>query len=311
MLMRRRDEPFQMIIPMENEMPPLARFEWYRMIPLILLHAACLLVFVVGWSGIAVAVAVAVYFARVFGLTAFYHRYFSHRAFKTSRAVQFLGALLGSSAGQGGPIWWAAHHRHHHRASDRPDDIHSPRQQGFLWSHLLWFMTREALGTNYRVVKDWVKFPELRFLERHVSVAPIVLGAAMFGLGEAIGRIWPASGTSGLQMLVWASFISTVVLYHATFAINSLAHVYGSRRYETSDDSRNNLWLALITFGEGWHNNHHHFPSSARQGFRWWEIDISYYLLVLMSWFGIVWDLKPVPAHVAEPSHYPIIKRAL
>ncbi|MEO8497385.1 MAG: fatty acid desaturase, partial [Planctomycetota bacterium] len=191
------------------------------------------------------------------------------------------------------------------------DDIHSPRQQGFIWSHLLWFMTREAYGTDYRVVKDWVKFPELRFLERHDSFAPIVLAAAMFGFGEAIGRIWPSSGTSGLQMFVWASVISTVALYHATFAINSLAHTYGSRRYETNDDSRNNLWLALLTFGEGWHNNHHYFPASARQGFRWWEIDISYYLLVLMSWFGLVWDLKPVPARVLDPSQQLSVKRSL
>jgi stearoyl-CoA desaturase (delta-9 desaturase) len=238
----------------------------------------------------------------VFGLTAFYHRYFSHRAFKTSRIVQFLGALLGSSAGQGGPIWWAAHHRHHHRASDQPEDIHSPVQQGFFWSHILWFMTREANGTNYRVVKDWLTFPELRFLERHDSLAPTLLAAVMFALGATIGNIWPGSGTSGLQMLVWGSFISSVALYHATFGINSLAHTFGSRRYETKDDSRNNFWLALITFGEGWHNNHHYFPSSARQGFRWWEIDVSYYLLVIMSWFGLVWDLKRVPARVLDPS---------
>lgn len=287
------------------------RVEWVRIVPFVLLHTACLLVFVVGWSWVAVSVAVGIYFVRVFGLTAFYHRYFSHRAFKTSRVVQFLGALLGSSAGQGGPIWWAAHHRHHHRTSDQPMDVHSPVQQGFLWSHILWFMTREANGTNYRVVKDLVKFPELRFLERHDSLAPTLLATAMFILGAAIGHIWPGSGTSGLQMLVWGSVISSVALYHATFAINSLAHTFGSRHYETKDDSRNNLWLALITFGEGWHNNHHYFPSSARQGFRWWEIDISYYLLVVMSWFGLVWDLKPVPARVLDPSVRILAKRPM
>lgn len=285
--------------------------QWFRLVPFLLLHAACLLVLVVGWSWVAVGVAIFVYFARVFGLTAFYHRYFSHRAFKTSRTVQFLGAMLGSSAGQGGPIWWAAHHRHHHRASDRPDDIHSPGQQGFIWSHILWFMTREANGTNYRVVKDWVKFPELRFLERFDSVAPALLATAMYALGEVIGRNWPTSGTSGLQMLTWGGVISSVALYHATFAINSLAHTFGSRRFETNDDSRNNLWLALITFGEGWHNNHHYFPSSARQGFRWWEIDVSYYLLVLMAWFGLVWDLKPVPARVLDPTLGMPVERSL
>jgi stearoyl-CoA desaturase (delta-9 desaturase) len=276
------------------------RIEWFRILPFVLLHLACFLVFVVGWSWIAVATAIVAYFARVFGLTGFYHRYFSHRAFKTSRIVQFLGALLGSSAGQGGPIWWAAHHRHHHVTSDQPEDIHSPVQQGFIWSHMLWFMTREAYGTNYRVVKDWVKFPELRFLERFDSLAPALLALTLFAFGETVGRVWPGTGTNGLQLVVWGGIISSVMLYHATFGINSLAHTFGSRRYETNDDSRNNLWLALVTFGEGWHNNHHFFPSSARQGFRWWEIDITYYLLVLLSWLGLVWDLKPVPDRVLD-----------
>ena len=274
------------------------KVEWLRVTPFLLLHAACLLVFVVGWSWIALGVALLVYSARVFGLTAFYHRYFSHRAFKTSRTVQFLGALVGSSAGQRGPIWWAAHHRHHHRAADKPDDIHSPLQQGFLWSHMLWFMTREAYGTDTRVVKDLLAFPELRFLDRFDFLAPAMLALAMFLLGETIAAIWPASGTSGPQMLIWGFLISTIVLHHVTFSINSLAHTYGTRRFDTDDDSRNNLWLALITFGEGWHNNHHYFPSSARQGFRWWELDISYYLLVVMSWLGLVWDLKAPPARV-------------
>ncbi len=276
------------------------RVELFRVAPFFLLHAACLLVLAVGCSWIAVAVAVAIYFARVFGLTAFYHRYFSHRAFKTGRAVQFLGALLGNSAGQRGPIWWAAHHRHHHRAADTPGDIHSPVQQGFIWSHMLWFMTREAYGTDPRVIKDWLKFPELRFLDRFDYVAPALLAVGMFVLGETVGRFWPSSGTSGTQMFVWGFVISTVFLYHVTFAINSLAHTLGSRRYATRDDSRNNFWLALLTFGEGWHNNHHFFPTSARQGFRWWEIDMSFYLLVIMSWFGLVWDLRPVPARVLE-----------
>jgi len=173
-------------------------------------------------------------------------------------------------------------------------------QQGFLWSHMLWFMTRDNYRTDERVVKDWLKYPELRFIERFDFLVPALLAVSMFALGECLRMVWPESGTTGLQMLVWGFFISTITLYHVTFGINSLAHTYGSRRYETRDDSRNNLWLALLTLGEGWHNNHHHFPSSARQGFRWWEIDISYYLLVVMSWFRLVWDLKPVPAKVVD-----------
>lgn len=286
------------------------RVEWLRVMPFFLLHAAGLLVFVVGWSWIAVGVAVFVYAARVFGLTAFYHRYFSHRAFKTGRTVQFLGALLGNSAGQRGPIWWAAHHRHHHRASDQPNDIHSPSQQGFIWSHMLWFMTDEAFRTDHRVVKDWLRFPELRFIDRFDFLAPTALAIGMFALGQAIHHFFPSAGTNGFQMLVWGFILSTIALYHVTFCINSLAHTFGSRRYDTNDDSRNNLWLALITFGEGWHNNHHYAPSSARQGFRWWEIDVSFYLLVVMSWCGLVWDLKPAPARALDPSVAVAKKRA-
>lgn len=274
------------------------RVEWVRVIPFILLHAACMLVLVVGWSPVAVGVAVLVYSARVFGLTAFYHRYFSHRAFKTGRVVQFLGALLGTSAGQRGPIWWAAHHRHHHRASDQMDDIHSPRQQGFWWSHMLWFMTRENYQTDPKMVKDWLKYPELRWLDRYDFVAPTLLAAAMYSLGAGLQTYAPEFNTNGPQMLVWGFVISTLTLYHVTFSINSLAHKFGTQRYDTQDDSRNNLWLAMLTFGEGWHNNHHHFPNSARQGFYWWEVDLSYYGLVLLSHLGLVWELKPVPARV-------------
>lgn len=168
---------------------------------------------------------------------------------------------------------------------------------------MLWFMTQENYQTNEHVVKDLVKFPELRFLDRFDFLAPALLAVSMFGLGELLQYGWPALQTNGWQMLVWGFVISTIALYHVTFAINSLAHVYGTRRFDTKDDSRNNMWLALVTFGEGWHNNHHHFPGSARQGFYWWEIDISYYLLVVMSWFGLVWDLKPVPQAVLESGH--------
>lgn len=272
--------------------------EWLRVFPFFLLHLSCLLVWYVGWSWTAVAVAAATHSARVFALTAFYHRYFSHRAFETSRPVQFLGALVGCSAAQRGPIWWAAHHRHHHRASDRPDDIHSPVQDGFLWSHMLWFMTRENYKTNGAMVKDWLRFPELRWLERYEFVPPVLLAASMYTLGALLAVWAPQLGTDGPQLLVWGFAVSTVALYHVTFSINSLAHKFGSRRYDTNDDSRNNFWLALLTFGEGWHNNHHHFPNAARQGFRWWEVDLSYYGLVALSWVGVVWNLKPVPAHV-------------
>ena len=279
--------------------------EWLRVTPFLLMHVACISVFWVGWSWVAVSVALIVYFARVFGLTAFYHRYFAHRSFKTTRWFQFVGAVLGNLAGQRGPIWWAAHHRDHHRYSETHADVHSPHAHGFIWSHMLWFMTRVNYRTIERNVKDLMKYPELRFLDRFDFLAPTLLAIAMFGLGEVL-RIWaPSLGTNGWQMLIWGFLISTMVLYHVTFAINSLAHTTGTRRFNTKDDSRNNWWLAIITFGEGWHNNHHHYPTSVRQGFYWWEIDLTYCILVALSWFGLVWDLKGVPQRVFDDARQP------
>jgi len=272
--------------------------DWVRIVPFIVLHLGCLGVFLVGWSPIAIGVAAGFYFVRMFAVTGFYHRYFSHRTFKTSRPVQFLFALAGSMAVQRGPLWWAAHHRHHHRYSDRPNDVHSPVQHGFYWSHIGWITSRINFPTRKEYVRDLLRFPELRFLDRFDSLVPLLLALSMFGLGEFLSAIAPALGTSGPQMLIWGFFISTVVLFHATCTINSLAHTFGKRRYQTPDQSRNSFLLALLTLGEGWHNNHHHFPSSTRQGFFWWELDITLYLLRLLSWLGLVWDLRPVPEKV-------------
>jgi len=270
------------------------RIDWARILPFIGLHLACAAVIWVGVSWVAVLVAVASYAIRMFAITAFYHRYFSHRTFKTSRPVQFLFALIGAASTQRGPLWWAAHHRHHHKAADRHDDPHSPRH-GFLWSHMGWFLSRKHFPTDHSQIPDLMEFPELRLLDRYDLLVPVVYAAALFFLGVGLNAMFPNLGTSGWQMLVWGYFISTVVLIHVTLTINSLAHVWGRRRYATSDDSRNNFFLALLTLGEGWHNNHHHFPGSARQGFYWWEIDISFYVLKIMSWMGLVRDLKPVP----------------
>ena len=270
------------------------RIDWLRILPFIGLHLACLAVFWVGVSWVAVAVFLGSYLLRMFAITAFYHRYFSHRTFKTSRVVQFVFALIGASATQRGPLWWAAHHRHHHKVSDRPEDPHSPRH-GFLWSHMGWFLSRKHFDTDLKQIPDLARYPELRWLDRYDLAVPVAYAAALFGLGALLERLAPGLGTSGGQLLVWGYFISTVVLIHATLTINSLSHVWGKRRYNTRDDSRNNWFLALITLGEGWHNNHHHYPGSARQGFYWWEVDVSYYVLRAMSLVGLVSDLKPVP----------------
>ena len=278
------------------------RVEWARIIPFIAVHATCLGVIWVGWSPIAVLVAVVAYLVRMFAITGFYHRYFSHRSFKTSRAGQFIFGLLGASAVQRGPLWWAAHHRHHHAYSDKPEDAHSPVQHGFIRSHMGWFLTARGFRPDLRRVRDLMQFPELRWLDRFDILIPVALAVFMFGLGAVLERVAPELGTSGGQMLVWGFFISTVACYHGTYTINSLSHVFGRQRYRTGDASRNNWLLALITLGEGWHNNHHHFPSSTRQGFYWWEIDITYYVLKVMSWLGIIWDLKPVPVAIRDHS---------
>jgi stearoyl-CoA desaturase (delta-9 desaturase) len=236
----------------------------------------------------------------MFAITAFYHRYFAHRAFRMSRGMQFVAAVLGNTAAQRGPLWWAAHHRKHHKTSDTPDDVHSARHRGFLWSHLLWWATRRGWRTDLAQVPDWARYPELRWLDRFDTVVPVLFAAAMFGLGALLGRCAPGLGVDGWQCLVWGFFVSTVVLYHATFTVNSLSHRFGSQRYATGDDSRNNPWLALLTFGEGWHNNHHHYPVSTRQGFFWWEVDLTFWLLRLLAAVGLVTDLRPVPAAVRD-----------
>lgn len=272
--------------------------DWLRTLPFIAMHLACLGVFWVGISPISVGVAILVYVLRMFAITGFYHRYFSHKAFRTSRVVQFTFALVGASAVQRGPLWWASHHRHHHVHSDDTADVHSPGQHGFLWSHMGWFLCRVNYTARKELIKDWLKFPELRFLDRFDIVAPALLAFSLYGLGVLLAHVRPEWGTDGAQMLVWGFVISTVALYHATFMINSLAHVWGKRRFITKDDSRNNPLLAIITLGEGWHNNHHHYPASARQGFYWWEFDPTYYALRFMASLGLIWDLKPLPADV-------------
>ena len=274
------------------------RIDWPRCVPFILLHLACLAVLWVGFSWVALAVAVGLYFVRMFFVTGFYHRYFSHRAFRTSRAFQLVMAVLGCTAVQRGPLWWASHHRHHHKHSDEEPDPHSPRRRGFLMSHLGWFMTRRNYATQWAYARDWARYPELRWVNRLDWVPAATLAGGLYGLGAWLGHAFPGLNTGGWQLVVWGFCLSTVVLYHATYTINSLAHRIGGRRFETGDDSRNSLGLALITLGEGWHNNHHHYPAAARQGFYWWEIDVCYYLLRGLEAVGLIRDLRPVPDRV-------------
>lgn len=274
------------------------KIELLRVLPFIILHLACFAVFWIEFSPIAVIVALVLYVLRMFAITGFYHRYFSHKAFKTSRFVQFIFAFLGASAAQRGPLWWASHHRHHHAHSDHPNDPHSPKQHGVFWSHVSWFLANKNFASKNERVKDLLQFPELKFLDRYDAIAPIVLALSLFGLGVWLENAAPHLHTNGLQLLIWGFVISTVFLYHMTFTVNSLAHVWGKRRFMTNDDSRNNSLIAILTLGEGWHNNHHHFPSAARQGFYWWEIDLTYYGLKILSALGLIWDLRKVPTEV-------------
>jgi stearoyl-CoA desaturase (delta-9 desaturase) len=274
------------------------KFDVFESPGFILMHVACLLVIWAGVSWVAVFTCIALYVIRMFGITAGYHRYFSHRSYKTSRFFQFVLAWIGASAAQQGPLWWAAHHRHHHKYSDTERDVHSPVTQGFWWSHVGWVLSPNFHETNYKLVPDLCKYRELRFINKFYLLPPIILAVFTWILGTLLERYFSGLGTSGFQMLVWGFIISTVVLYHGTFTVNSLAHLMGRRRFETGDDSRNSVFVAIITLGEGWHNNHHYFPASERQGFYWWELDISHYVLRVLGWFGIVWNLKSPPARV-------------
>ena len=254
----------------------------------ILVHLVCFTVF---WTGIdmtAVALCAFMFFIRKFGITGGFHRYFSHRSYKTSRVFQFCLAFLGGAAAQKGALWWAAHHRHHHKHSDTDEDLHSAKLEGFYWSHVGWVLSSEYEEYDSNVVKDLNKYPELVLLDKWIFVPPVAFAVACFLIHGWMG-------------LVVGFFISTVILYHTTFAINSLCHMFGSRRYETGEASKNSLWLAILTMGEGWHNNHHHYPLSARQGFFWWEIDITYYILLGLEKLGIVWDLQAPPKKLLKP----------
>ena len=281
------------------------RIDWWRVIPFVGLHIACLSLIWVGWSWFAVVFAVVLYALRMFAITGFYHRYFAHKAFQTSRLGQLIFAIIGATAVQRGPLWWAAHHRDHHVHSDQEDDAHSPVQHGFFWSHMGWFLSSANFATKFERVKELAKFPELRFLDRFDILVPIAFAIAIYVFGELLASYAPHLKTNGPQLLVWGFVISTVALYHATFSVNSLAHVWGKRRYQTRDHSRNNFLIALLTLGEGWHNNHHHYPGAAKQGFYWWEIDFTYYGLRILAALGLIWNLRTVPTDIRESKKYP------
>ncbi len=267
-------------------------FDFFRAIPFIILHLGCLGFFWVGISPVAFWTALGLYVVRMFAITGFYHRYFSHKTFKTNRFFQFCFAFLAASSGQRGPLWWASWHRLHHQHSDKENDPHSPVVHGFIESHVGWFFRPQAFKTELSAIKDFAKYPELCWLNRFDIVAPLSLAIFLLLSGYFLNKYCPSLHTNALQMLVWGFFVSTVFLFHGTCSINSLSHQWGKRDYQTKDHSRNNWLLAIITLGEGWHNNHHFYPATVRQGFKWWQIDITFYGLWLFSKLGVIHDLR-------------------
>ena len=262
------------------------RYNLPGMLPFIVIHLCALGAFWTGFTTESLVLCAVLFFVRMFAVTGGYHRYFSHRTYKTSRAFQFILALLAQSSAQKGALWWAAHHRAHHLYSDQQGDLHSPVRDGFWYSHVGWLFNNTS-DTDYQRIPDLNRYPELRFLNKYHLLPAIALGVASWWFFDWAG-------------LFAGFFLSTVLTWHATFTINSLSHVFGKRRFPTTDASRNNWLLAILTLGEGWHNNHHRFSSSVRQGFYWYEYDITFYILKALSWLGIVWDLRPVPQSILE-----------
>ena len=285
---------------------------WLKAVPFLSLHVACLAVFFTGVHALDVVICVALYFVRMFGITAGYHRYFAHRAYKAGRVVQFGLAWLGCMAMQKGPLWWAAHHRDHHRYSDTEDDPHSPITKGVWWSHVGWVLDDQFDDTNIDNITAFARYPALRLMNTLHWVPGLVLAVMVFLVGgfsapvlSALGWIEPTdvlfSWPRAWSALVVGFLISTVLLYHGVFCVNSMCHIFGCKRYVTGDESRNNWWVALFTMGEGWHNNHHYYQSSANQGFFWWEIDGSYYIIQAMAACGLVWDVRKPPEEKLYP----------
>lgn len=275
--------------------------EFWGNVPFAVLHLGCLLVFAVGWSPLALGIAVFFFLIRTFALTAGYHRYFSHRSFKTSRVFQFILAFVGMCAFQKDPLWWAAHHRDHHRFADQENDVHSPVTKSFFWAHMGWVMTKKNANLEpYDKVPDLARFPELRYLHRNQKLPAFAMLGILTLIGVLIEKFYPESGTTTGQVIVWSFFVSTIFLHHTTFCVNSLCHMYGSKRFQINNEARNNWFVALLTMGEGWHNNHHRFPSSERQGFYWWEIDMTHWILKGLSLLGIVWDLRRPPQEIYD-----------
>ena len=264
-------------------------------LPFLSVHIGAIYALTISPSSFALFMVFLMYFIRMFGITAGFHRLFSHRSFKTNRAFQFFLAYAATCSAQMGPIWWAAHHRHHHKYTEQIEDPHTPTLKGFFWAHVGWIMSPVNSPTKEEYVGDLMKYPELKWLDKYHYFAPFSLVILLYGLGEFMAVNYAQYNTNGMELVLWGFFVSTVLLYHATFMVNSVCHVFGHRTYDTKDGSVNNFLVAILTLGEGWHNNHHAFPNSEKQGHKWYQIDISHYILWSLSKIGVVWKIRDVP----------------
>jgi len=275
-------------------------------IPFCFVHLTLLSIPLIGWSIASLVACAALYAVRALGITVIYHRGMAHKSFRMGRRLQAAGAVVATAAAQRGPLWWVAHHRVHHRRTDRPGDPHSPVQCGLLSSHVLWMFSRANMGTDLGAVRDLAAYRELRLLDRFHHVVPVALAASLFGLGALLSHTVPSLGVNGPQLVLWGFCVSTVLLWHCTFAVNSLGHCFGRRPYATRDASRNLWWLALLTMGEGWHNNHHRYPASARQGLGRFEVDPSWRLIRAAARLHLVRDVRTAPRRLPGGGGEPV-----
>ncbi|MDR1989155.1 MAG: acyl-CoA desaturase [Acidobacteriaceae bacterium] len=253
-----------------------------------LVQASALLVFFVPFTWPLVALWAVSHFLRAMGLTLSFHRYYAHRSFQMNRVARFIWTFIGVAAMQKGPLWWAGHHVNHHRFADREGDPHSPMVSGVYYAHIGWFLNdakHDRIEATNPVIRDFSKVPEIAFLDRYFFLPPLMLAVTMFAIGG-----WP--------WLVWGFCLPTMTLAHSTFAINTVNHMFGSRRFDTIDESRNNPITAIFAVGEGWHNNHHRYQRSARNGFYWWEFDPTWYAIRTMQAVGLAWNVQPVPERI-------------
>ena len=258
------------------------RVNWATTITMALFHVgAVAALFMFNWRAFGVAVFL-YWMCTGLGISMGYHRLHTHRSYKLPIWIEYFFAVCGTLTLEGGPIFWVATHRIHHQHSDKPGDPHSPRD-GAWWAHMLWLLTGESKHSNTRMMSKYA--PDLakdRFyvwLNDYHWLPLLVLGVILFAVGG-----WP--------MLLWGVCVRVVFGLHATWLVNSATHMWGGRRFNTRDDSRNNWWVALITFGEGWHNNHHAHPTSARHGLAWYELDLSWIQITILKYLGIAKSIR-------------------